>query len=160
MGAVQHVCRAKFMLTVAYNGNPVTTDISVYEIRAIILCNWFWVKILTRQNEQGSQHSQKEWYWKQGRKVIFSCVLLLASTTHPLKPNEQNKNEKATCSKYVLKKVLTKNWTKYCCNGTRVPEFLLRSIFSYFLYCNRILRHNDVSLKLSRDPSLNTATRA
>ena len=30
---MQHVYRAKFMLTVAYNGNPVTTDISIDEIR-------------------------------------------------------------------------------------------------------------------------------
>ena len=30
---MQHVYRAKFMLTVAYNGNLVTADISIDEIR-------------------------------------------------------------------------------------------------------------------------------
>ena len=32
-GGVQHVYGAKFMLTVAYNGNPVTTDITIGKIR-------------------------------------------------------------------------------------------------------------------------------
>ena len=30
---MQHVYRAKFMLTVAFNGNLVTTDINIDEIR-------------------------------------------------------------------------------------------------------------------------------
>ena len=47
----------------------------------------------------------------------------------------------------------------YYCNGTPVLQFLFRSIFSYFLYCNRIYL-TMIFRQPSHDLCLNISTRA